>query len=95
MTPNLEKLFCKSTPRPWCNAGRYLSGGDAESVAEFDTYTDAQLTELLANHGQAMIEAIEAILVADAGGRGLSLHQSMQRADQLLATLEREANGQP
>ena len=91
MTPNLEKLFCKSTPRPWYNAGRYLSGGDAESVAEFDTYADAQLAELLATHGRAMIEAIEDILVADARGQGRPFQDAMQRADQLLATLETEA----
>lgn len=84
MTPNLEKLFAVSD-KP---VGFYSDREQLEIA-----HAIRQRNALLATHGRALIEALEAILAADARGQGLPFQEAMQRADQLLTTLETEAKG--
>lgn len=119
MGPNLTKLFAEATPEPWFIKkegweGQFIYGNDIRTngerfIADVSLYWDgaeanARKLTLLANHGRALVEALEHNLAAMRWTRdnmplewGRAVNSELMNAwdetKQLLAQLETEAQG--
>jgi hypothetical protein len=84
MTPNLTKLF--ERVRSLEPLYQVVDGVTRSSMDKH--IAGQQLAVLFATHGQALIEALDTVLYRFDS-------EAFHRAEQLLATLERDAGGQP
>jgi len=102
MTPNLDRLFAQATKRKWKvgkngqiimrNSGDFahVAHLEWEGVPYINAKADASLIVLLANHGEALVKALEQIVRDQENPRVVAM-TSIYDAKQLLAAIERDA----